>query len=219
LSGPPVIPSQNIHPLGRGEFAGAACAVALGIIAPGAGHRRREGFLQPRLGRFHGSRRRLVTEVCADRLRRGQSRERIALRPGNGRFEFGDLAAARSGSCIGGGESEHRADKSRRHPGTGHREHPAAGGADHSCKSACPRAGIRLVSRRRMPGATSPLRKQGPITTGFHCQEGNWPRAQSDYTGYGSLLSQGRRLLSRPLTPPSSCALPAHQPSGFLPHR
>src|SRR5713101_2632595 len=56
---PPVVPLQKIHSLGRGEFAGAARAVALGIIALGTGHRRREGFLQPLLGRFHGSRRRL----------------------------------------------------------------------------------------------------------------------------------------------------------------
>jgi hypothetical protein len=38
----PVIPSQNIHSFGRGEFACAAEAVALCIIAPGTGHRRRE---------------------------------------------------------------------------------------------------------------------------------------------------------------------------------
>jgi hypothetical protein len=64
-TGPPLIPLHNIHPLGRAEFAGAARAVALGIIAPGAGHRRREGFLQPRLRRFHRCRRRLVTKVRA----------------------------------------------------------------------------------------------------------------------------------------------------------
>jgi len=38
----PGIPLRNIHSLGRGEFAGAAQAVALGIIALGTGHRRRE---------------------------------------------------------------------------------------------------------------------------------------------------------------------------------
>jgi hypothetical protein len=38
----PVVPLQNIHSFGRGEFAGAAEAVALGIVALGAGHRRRE---------------------------------------------------------------------------------------------------------------------------------------------------------------------------------
>ncbi len=32
----PAIPLQNIHPLGLGEFAGAAGGVALGVIAPGA---------------------------------------------------------------------------------------------------------------------------------------------------------------------------------------
>jgi hypothetical protein len=122
---PPSVPLQNIHPLGRGEFAGAGRPVALGVIALGAGHRRREGLLQPRLRRFHRSLRRLVTEVGADRLRRGQSRQRIALRPGNRRLEFGDIAGAGSGPCIGGCESEHRAGKSRRYPGTGHREHPS----------------------------------------------------------------------------------------------
>ena len=42
------MPLQNIHPLGLGEFAGAAGAVALGVVALGAGHRRREPFFQPR---------------------------------------------------------------------------------------------------------------------------------------------------------------------------
>ena len=57
---------QNIHSLGRGEGACATLAVALGIIALGTGHRRREPFLQLRLRLLHGSRRRLVTKVCAD---------------------------------------------------------------------------------------------------------------------------------------------------------
>jgi hypothetical protein len=57
---PPLIPLKHIHPLRLGEFAGAAEAVALGVIAFGAGHRRREGFLQPRLGLRHVGLRRLV---------------------------------------------------------------------------------------------------------------------------------------------------------------
>jgi hypothetical protein len=180
---PPSVPLQNIHPLGRGEFAGAGRLVALGIIALGAGHRRREGFLQPRLGRFHGSRRRLVTEVCADRLRRAQSRQRIALRSGNGRFEFGDIAGARSGRCIGSGQAEHRANKSRCYPGIGHREHPrcwrriiAANPRPRTVVLDWLAAGECRAPRRRS-------RKQGPITTGFHCQEGNWPRAQKRLHG------------------------------------
>ena len=48
---PPLIPLQNIHPLGLGEFAGAAEAVASGVVALGAGHRRSEPFFQPRLRR------------------------------------------------------------------------------------------------------------------------------------------------------------------------
>jgi hypothetical protein len=38
-----------------------------------------------------------------------------------------DIAGARSGQCICSGESEDRREKSRCHPGTGHREHPLFG--------------------------------------------------------------------------------------------
>src|SRR3984893_15558874 len=109
----PVIPLQNIHPFGLGEFARATQAVALCIVALCTGHRRREAFFQPRLGLRHGSRRWLVTKVCADRLWSGQSRKRFALRAANGCFEVSDIAAAGSGRCICSGESEYRANKSR----------------------------------------------------------------------------------------------------------
>src|SRR6266404_520285 len=122
-SGRRSLASQNIHSLGRGECARATLAVALCIIALGTGHRRRELYFQPRLGLFQGSQRRLVTKLRADRLWRGQSRERIALRCANGRFELRDIAGARSGQCICSGESEYRREKSRCHPGIGHREH------------------------------------------------------------------------------------------------
>jgi hypothetical protein len=65
-SGRRSLASQNIHSLGRGEGACATLAVALCIIALGTGHRRREPFLQLRLRLLHGSRRWLVTKVCAD---------------------------------------------------------------------------------------------------------------------------------------------------------
>ena len=116
---------QNIHSLGRGEGACATLAVALGIIALGTGHRRREPFLQLRLRLLHGSRRWLVTKVCADGLWRAQSRQRIALRIANSCLELRDIAGARSGPCICRGESEYRREKSRCYPGIGHREHPA----------------------------------------------------------------------------------------------
>ena len=116
---------QNIHSFGRGECARATLAVALGIIALGTGHRRREPFLQLRLRLLHGSRRWLVTKVSADGLWRAQSRQRIASRIANSCLELRDIAGARSGPCIRRGESEYRREKSRCYPGIGHTEHPA----------------------------------------------------------------------------------------------
>ena len=86
-------------------------------------------FFSRFLGLLHGSGRRLVTKVCADRLRRGQSRRRIALRGANGRLELRDIAGAGSGPCIRGGESEHRAGHGRRCSGSrctriGHAKRP-----------------------------------------------------------------------------------------------
>ena len=124
----PVTPLENIHPFGLGEFARATQTVALRIIALGTGHRRREAFFQPRLGLRHGSRRWLVTKVCADRLWSGQSRKRVALRAANGCFEISDIAGAGPGQCIGSGESEYRANKSRCYLAIGHTEHPAVRG-------------------------------------------------------------------------------------------
>ena len=124
----PVTPLKNIHSFGLGEFARATQAVALCIIALCTGHRRREGFFQPRLGLRHGRGRWLVLKLCADRLWRGQSRKRVALRAANGCFEIGDIAGARSGQCICGGESEYRANKSRCYLAIGHTEHPAVRG-------------------------------------------------------------------------------------------
>src|SRR5258708_34238630 len=124
----PVTPLKNIHSFGLGEFARATQAVALCIIALPAGHRRREAFFQPRLGLRHGSQPWLALKVGTDRLWRGQSRKRVALRVANGCFEISDIAGARSGQCVCSGESENRANKSRCYLGIGHTEHSAVRG-------------------------------------------------------------------------------------------
>src|SRR5258708_8410307 len=50
--------------------------------------------------------------------------------------------------------------------------------------------------------SASSLRKQGPITTGARCYEGNSQCALRESTAYGSLLSQGRQqLCGTPLSP------------------
>ena len=93
---------RNVHPFGRAQSFDAGWAALL-IQLSGASHVCRELRPQPILRPFNGSRRWLVTELCANRLARRQSRIRVATRLPDGGFELGDIGGTRTGLNRRGG--------------------------------------------------------------------------------------------------------------------
>jgi hypothetical protein len=85
---------QIVHSPGGGERPRAPCAMSLGVEPLGACQRRRECRFRPLLGASDRGRRRLIAQLCANRLRRHGSGIRIPRRLAHRLLELRNLAGA-----------------------------------------------------------------------------------------------------------------------------